>query len=481
MLTWRKWIKKFLLIGILCNLLTCVYAQTSTQLTDIKLSINSDKQTVLTLKLKGKTAYHIFTLHKPERLVVDLANTKLAVPLDHVELNNPNISSVRQGKVNGDTLRLVFDLNIPQQVRTVSSTPLPHQSGELSIALQGQGAANSIAAQTKSTNLANASSKQKATDATLQQTQAWVTQSLPTDNTKTTQTKQKSKTSTVVAASASSQPAFTKRDGVKAGKSKMSATNKRAFAASSSKRLLIVVIDPGHGGKDPGTTGPRGTHEKDIVLAISKELQRVINQQPGFRAVLTRNRDYFIPLRQRLAIARKDKADVFIAIHADAYQDPFATGASVFALSQHGASSEAARWLAQKENYSEVGDVDLNNKSDVLRSVLIDLSQTATITTSLQLGGIILQQLDKVGHLHHSYVEQAPFMVLKSPDIPSLLIETGFLSNPEEEYRLRDAQYQHKLAIAISNGIKTYFSNNPPSGTLLAYLHDKGSDQDDND
>lgn len=233
-------------------------------------------------------------------------------------------------------------------------------------------------------------------------------------------------------------------------------------------RDIIVVIDPGHGGKDPGAIGPTGIKEKNVVLAISRELQYQLNQVPGVRAVLTRKGDYYIGLRERLHIARQYRGDLFVAIHADAFDDPTSAGSSVFALSSRGASSEAARWLAEKENYSEVGEVKLDDKSDLLRSVLIDLSQTATINSSLQLGNSVLQQLSQMTRLHCERVEQARFVVLKSPDIPSLLIETGFVTNPMEARRLNDPDYQQDLAAAIQTGIKNYYQRNPPLNTLFS-------------
>lgn len=236
---------------------------------------------------------------------------------------------------------------------------------------------------------------------------------------------------------------------------------------------VIIVIDPGHGGKDPGATGPRGTHEKTIVLAISKKLRAIIDRQPGFRAVLTRNRDRYIPLRQRMALARKDKADMFVAIHADAYRNRQARGASVYALSGRGATSEAARWLAKRENESELmGGVQLSDKGNVLKSVLINLSQTATIRASLMIGGQMIHFLARIAYLHHSRMEQAAFVVLKSPDIPSLLVETGFLSNPSEERRLRSTAYQQRIALAIAKGVRNYFTHRPPRNTWLEYWRD---------
>jgi N-acetylmuramoyl-L-alanine amidase len=230
----------------------------------------------------------------------------------------------------------------------------------------------------------------------------------------------------------------------------------QATENQTKKRLFTVVIDAGHGGKDVGAKGPSGMQEKTVVLSIAKRLARLINQSANMRAVLTRNGDYFVPLRGRLKLARKDNADLFIAIHADAYFEDNARGASVYALSSGAATSEAARWLAQKDNYSELGGVELNalqDRSPLLRSVLIDLAQTSTTQDSLRLGRHILNALNDISALHYKHVEQAPFMVLRSPDIPSVLIETGFISNPYEEARLSDPRYQQKLAQAIYQGI----------------------------
>lgn len=233
-------------------------------------------------------------------------------------------------------------------------------------------------------------------------------------------------------------------------------------------RDIVVLIDPGHGGKDPGATGPHGTKEKDVVLGISKQLYHLLEHEQGMKPAMTRNADYYVTLRERLKKAHSNKSDVFVAIHADAFKHAHAVGASVYALSLKGASSEAARWLAEKENYSELGGVNLDGKNDLLRSVLIDLSQTATISSSLSLGDEVLHQIGRMGKLHHQGVEQAPFMVLKSPDIPSVLVETGFLSNPQEEKKLNDPIYQRRIAEAILQGLRDYFYQKPVSGTWLA-------------
>lgn len=245
-----------------------------------------------------------------------------------------------------------------------------------------------------------------------------------------------------------------------------SVTPSTVISAASHKAAsyLTVVIDPGHGGKDPGATGRRGTHEKDVVLSIAKDLRADLQTVPGIKVCMTRNADYFVTLRGRLAIARKCHGDIFIAIHADAYRNFRARGASVFALSQRGATSEGARWLADSENKSERlgGNIDLSDKSHLLSSVLIDLSQTATINSSLVLGRGVIQRLSYVARMHSHKVDQAAFVVLKSPDIPSILIETGFLSNAAEENNLRTPSYRRKLANAIKQAVMMYVKEKLP-------------------
>lgn len=234
-------------------------------------------------------------------------------------------------------------------------------------------------------------------------------------------------------------------------------------------RDIVVAIDAGHGGEDPGALGRRGTREKDVVLAVARRLERLVRETPGMRPVMVRDGDYYVGLRQRAEIARKHRADMFVSIHADAFHDHRAHGASVYALSQRGASSEAARWLADRENASDlVGGVSLDDKDDLLASVLLDLSLTGTIEASLELGDHVLDQLKTVGRVHKRRVHQAGFVVLKSPDIPSILVETAFISNPDEERKLRSPAHQEKLARAILRGIEAYFSRNPPPGTRLA-------------
>lgn len=234
-------------------------------------------------------------------------------------------------------------------------------------------------------------------------------------------------------------------------------------ARSGAQRLVIVALDAGHGGEDPGAIGPSGLNEKDVVLSVAYKLRALINQQPGFRAMLTRESDYFVPLHERVVKARRVKADLFVSIHADAFLNPQARGASVFALSERGATSAAARWMAQRENASDqVGGVNIKVKDASVMRAMLDMSTTAQIKDSIKLGNAVLGHLGKVGRLHRGKVEQAGFAVLKAPDIPSILVETGFISNPDEETKLQDEGYQSELAEALLQGIQRYFAKNPP-------------------
>jgi N-acetylmuramoyl-L-alanine amidase len=234
-------------------------------------------------------------------------------------------------------------------------------------------------------------------------------------------------------------------------------------------RLATIVIDPGHGGEDPGARGRHGSREKDITLMIATRLKALVDAEPDMRALLTRDADFFVPLQTRVDKARRVKADLFVSVHADAFIRPYARGSSVFALSERRATSEAARWLAKKENEADlVGGVNINVKDKYLAQTLLDLSQTATIDYSLRLGNAVLGELSQVNTLHKGQVEQASFAVLKSPDVPSILVETAFISNPDEEKRLNDEAYQDQLARAILVGIKRYFAKHPPRPSPVA-------------
>lgn len=244
---------------------------------------------------------------------------------------------------------------------------------------------------------------------------------------------------------------------------------KRASEEYVRGRDIVIVIDPGHGGRDPGAVGRGKTREKDVALAVSRKLAKRINREPGMRAILARNADIMVKHRQRMEIARRNKADLFISIHADAVDDRRAKGASVYALSLKGASDEAARRLAQRENaFSRVGDVTLGDKDVVLASVLLDLSQNAALGASLEAGASIIRELARMGPVHRRKVQQAGFLVLKSPDVPSILVEMAYISNPSEEKKLRNPAHQGKIADAIFAGIRNHFHANPPLETQLA-------------
>jgi N-acetylmuramoyl-L-alanine amidase len=231
------------------------------------------------------------------------------------------------------------------------------------------------------------------------------------------------------------------------------------------ERLIIVALDPGHGGEDPGAIGPTGLREKDVVLAVALALRDRLNAVPGMRAMLTRDADFFVPLHERVAKARRVQADLFVSIHADAFTRPEARGASVFALSTRGASSTMARWMANKENAADlVGGVNLKVADRQVMHAMLDMSTTAQIRDSLQVGRELLKRIGQVGHLHKRQVEQAGFAVLKAPDIPSILVETAFISNPDEEAKLRDRRFRDQLADALATGIRRHFATHPPAG-----------------
>lgn len=402
--------------------LLCQAKPANTQLTQVQI-VPSPDLTRVALSLTDKTTFKVFTLNNPERIVIDLAATKNLAGMRDIPLADTPIRALRSGPQAGNGLRVVIDLTKSVQYNAYLQQN-DSASPQLIVDLKEVTSANVV----HGTALSMLEPRHTPPPA-----------AIPAEPPPDTITK------------------FNDSN----AKISLSANNDK-------QRDIVVVIDPGHGGKDPGARGAGGTHEKDVVLAIAQALQRNINQQPGFHAFLTRDSDYYIPLRDRLEIARKDRGDMFVAIHADAFHNSYSMGSSVFALSARGASSEAARWLAEKENYSELGTTNLDDKNDMLRSVLINLEQNYSIGASLQLGGVILSELGKFTRLHHPQVEQAGFVVLKSPDIPSILIETGFISNPREEDRLSSPAYQNRLAEAITQGISHYFWRNPPPGTLLA-------------
>lgn len=415
-------IKRAWVLSLILYLLSS-FAVLAAQLKNISVSQQSGI-TSLYFTIQGPFTHKLFILRNPNRVVLDLSDTHLNVNINQLNLINSLIQQVRSGTPVQNTLRLVMDV---QQPVKVSSSPWKPQGGfngiRIDLVSDGPPIINS---HNKSDNSIKYPSPQNQTKVLGQPSEHRIAHTTPIQ----------------VPHNPSNKPL----------------------------RDVVVVLDAGHGGKDPGARGPRRSNEKDVVLAITLKLKRLIDRQPGMRAVLTRSGDYYVGLRQRLNIARKYNGDVFISIHADAFNNPHSNGASVFALSQRGATSEAARWLAEKENYSELGGVNLGELDDsngVVRSVLIDLSQTATINAGLEMGGKVLGQLDNFTTLHNIKVEQARFVVLKSPDIPSILVETGFISNPREERNLTNPAYQERLSQAIFQGLKGYFWDHPPHGTRI--------------
>ncbi len=395
---------------------------------------------IIDLSSKGSPLdYKAFTLPNPDRVIIDFKQTGLKINLQHVLPANDLIARVRSGKPNPSDLRLVFDTKMPVSVHALPSA----QGLRIEISKKGQ-------AKT--------------------QARSQVQNKQPNNNNKLTASKPQT-VKPVVQAVAEREPIILKKPMLGYPTDSPKIPVQVEHSPSRNLRDVIVVLDPGHGGKDPGAIGPRRNAEKNVTLAIALRLKQIIDSQPGMHAVLTRKGDYYVGLRERLNIARKYDGDVFISIHADAFINQHSSGASVFALSQTGATSEAARWLAEKENYSELGGVNLSDLDDKLvRTVLIDLSQTATIGASLQMGSQVLHHLDQITNLHNAKVEQARFVVLKSPDMPSILIETGFITNPREERNLTSPAYQNRLTQAILDGLKRYFWEHPPQGTRMEAL-----------
>jgi N-acetylmuramoyl-L-alanine amidase len=368
--------------------------------------------TRVTIESKSEIKYEVFTIKNPDRLVVDLEGVEYSAAI--AELNNkvaagdPYIDKLRAGRNRPGVVRLVLDLKTEVKAQAFTLKPIGEYGHRLVLDLYPLVPPDPLAALIEA-----------------------------------------------------------------AGKQPRQETPEPGEALRPEKprvvRMATIVIDPGHGGEDPGARGRRGSLEKDITLTIARRLKAMIDAEPNMRALLTRDADYYVPLQVRVDKARRVKADLFVSVHADAFIKPHARGSSVFALSERRATSEAARWLAKKENEADlVGGVNIDVKDKYLAQTLLDLSQTATIDHSLRLGNSVLGELGQVNTLHKAHVEQASFAVLKSPDIPSILVETAFISNPDEERRLNDEAYQDRLARAILSGIKRYLAKHPPRPSPIA-------------
>jgi N-acetylmuramoyl-L-alanine amidase len=381
------------------------------QLQRIALQGNS-ADLLLTLSLTGPVAQHVFRLHDPERLVIDLPDTHRSGALPSPPAGSA-VMAIRSGPHEPRGLRLVLDLNSPMQLQ---QQPVRAGDWRLRIALQASAVPGSVPR------------------------------------------------SPAPASSPSPSPSLS---------APPPALSVRApHAPSGAERAVVIAVDAGHGGDDPGATGQSGTHEKDVTLAIARALAERINREPGMRAVLTRDGDYFVDLVERRERTSAAHADMFVSIHADAIRDRSVSGASVYVLSERGASSQAAKILAEEQNAADLkGGIALAEQKPELRSVLLNLKQSASIAGSSEAADRVLSALDGVGAVRKREVQQAAFVVLKSPEIPSMLVETAYISNPAEERLLRTPSQQQRLAEAIFSGIGGYFRKFPPEGSLFAHVH----------
>ncbi len=411
-------------------------------------------------------AYKLTELASPARLVLDLDGVSLNETLksltNKIQGGDPYIKSVRVGNFKKGMVRVVIDLKAPITPKLFALKPAAQYKHRLVLDIYPQQDPLMALLEPQAKPAPATPAAPAAPESPAEESGGWTpgkeipSGSAPAPIEKPAETAQE--------AAPSNEPAVEKPEEKVAEKP----TEKPDEADDEPAlpkvdRLITIAIDAGHGGEDPGARGANGSHEKDITLAIAKKLKAKVDAVPGMRAVLTRDGDYFIPLHGRVVKARKLQADLFVSIHADAFTSPEAKGSSVFALSERGATSAMARYLAKKENESDlIGGVSLDDKDPNLARTLLDLSQTATINDSLKLGKSVLGHLSKINDLHKNGVEQAGFAVLKSPDIPSILVETAFISNPDEERRLNSEEYRDKMARAILSGIKKYFASNPP-------------------
>ncbi|MDR0701014.1 MAG: N-acetylmuramoyl-L-alanine amidase [Azoarcus sp.] len=390
----------------------------------------AEEYTRITFESRHKLIFRHLLLKDPERLVVDMEGVDLESVLlnlfGKVLADDPYIKLIRAGQNRPGVVRVVVELKAEIAPQLFTIEPVAEYGHRLVIDLYPTTPIDPLLALIQKSSPMDAAAGDAPDAAT-----------------------------TTVTAVPDAQP-------VQAGRA---AARRDAAPVKRPKvsRLFTVALDPGHGGEDPGAIGRRGSREKDVTLSIARRLKRKIDGTPGMRAMLTRDGDYFVPLAQRVKRARQVQADLFVSVHADAFVKPEARGSSVFVLSEKGASSSAARWLAQRENDSDlIGGINLAKQDSHLARTLLDLSQAATINDSIKLGRAVLAALGGINTLHKGSVEQAGFAVLKAPDIPSILVETAFISNPEEEARLNDNAYQEKMADAILRGIRRYFDDNPP-------------------
>jgi len=413
--------------------------------------------TRVTIESDSALAAKHFLAENPPRLVIDVDGLDLSPQLrdlvGQVRADDPFIAGVRVGQYQPRVVRLVIDLKQAIKPQLFALTPVAAYRHRLVFDLYPTQEPDLLLALIQEREQAEQQAAQAVRDALgefIGQVERPGTASAPGP---TASAPTSPHTATAEAAASQQGPT----------RAAAEASESAAKPSGRTSRLVIVALDPGHGGEDPGAIGPTGLREKDVVLAVALQLRERLNAVPGMRAMLTRDADFFVPLQDRVRKARRVQADLFVSIHADAFFTPEARGASVFALSQGGASSAAARWMANRENLADaVGGINVKVKDTSVMHALLDMSTTAQIKDSLRLGSEVLGQIGRVGRLHKASVEQAGFAVLKAPDIPSILVETAFISNPDEEAKLRDERYRSRLVEALSTGIKRYFAKNPP-------------------
>lgn len=403
--------RRQMLLNMLLASAACAlpFSVNATQIRNARLW-RSDSKLRLVFDLSGPVQYKTFTLSAPERIIIDVSGARLEGNFSQLALENTPIKAIRSGHFGQGDTRIVLDLQSPVQLNSFLLGPEGAQGNRLVLDLGSDAAAHSPVQMAAAAPLVKQPSG----------------------------------------------PVVDKQH---------------------PKRDIMVVVDAGHGGKDPGAVGSKGEREKDVVLSIAQLLAKRLKREKGFDVRLVRNDDFFVPLRKRVDIARKYNADMFISVHADAAPRLTASGASVFALSENGATSATARFMAQRENGADLiganSLLNLKDKDPMLAGVILDMSMNATIAASLQLGHTVLGSLEGVTTLHQKRVEQAGFAVLKSPDVPSILVETGFISNSRDSQRLVTARHQQAVADGLFEGMKTYFERNPPAGSFIAWRQEQ--------
>jgi N-acetylmuramoyl-L-alanine amidase len=436
-------------IWLVCALLGITDPSFAAQIINVHVTKASADQSRVIFELSAPAAHNIFTLDSPLRLVIDLKNVELQGNITDIATDHSLFKEVRTAPRGGNDWRFVFDLKM--NVRTKSYLAKPSTVGGAYQLIVDVFSASLPAATTPTVSTTPVPTPIPAVP-----TPAPVTP--PTTPTPVARPAPSAAPTPIPA------PKLAPRSEIAVESMKVAETT-----TPNNGREIIIAVDAGHGGIDPGASGRYGTKEKDVVLALAKELAQMISTQPGMRAVLIRDGDYFLSLRKRIDLARQHQADLFVSIHADADAEKTSGshGSSVYMLSQRGASSEAAHWLAEKENAADlIGGVSLNDKDELLASVLLDLSQSGTLEASAHLAQSVLGSLSKIGSMHYARVQQAGFMVLRSPDIPSILVETAFISNPMEEQKLNNAQARQRMAAAVFQGIQQYFNKYPAVGLL---------------